>query len=351
MKTVNKIIIATAIVLIGLTGCNGKKADTKTVETKDSITSQLVKVTPLDLQNISRSVEFSSSLLANEEVHMVPTSPGKIDRILVEVGSRISQGQVLVQMDQTQLQQAKIQFHNLDIEFKRMQALKETGSISQQAYDQTKTQYEVAKTNIDYLERNTILKAPFSGVVSGKYFENGEMYSGSPNPSIGKAAIISLVQISTLKTFINIPESYFPLVKAGMAVQIKSEIYPDKNFNGKILRVYPTIDAVTHTFQAEITIPNAGEILRPGMFVRSTLNMGEVKALIAPYQAVLKTQGSNERYIFINDNGVAKRIVVALGQRFDDQVELISSEIKTGDEMVIAGQARLINGDKLNIAK
>ena len=89
--------------------------------------------------------------------------------------------------------------------------------------------------------------------------------------------------------------------------------------------------------------------LRPGMYVRSTLGFGTVQAIIVPYQSVLKLQGSNERYLFLNRNGVAKRVVVELGQRFDDKIEIISPEINDGDELVVTGQARLNEGSKLQV--
>ena len=68
-------------------------------------------------------------------------------------------------------------------------------------------------------------------------------------------------------------------------------------------------------------------------------------------QTVLKLQGSNDRYVFINRNGVANRVPVVLGQRIDDNVEIISNEIKEGDEIVVTGQSRLVDGSKLNIVK
>ncbi len=163
--------------------------------------------------------------------------------------------------------------------------------------------------------------------------------------------ILTLVQISTLKAFINIPETYFPLVKGGNHINVTSDIYPDKQFNASIEIIYPTIDPNTHTFQVQLKVPNKDELLRPGMFVRTKIQFGEVETLIVPYQSVLKLQGSDNRYVFINNNGTAKRVDVKLGQRFDDKIEIFSDSIKDGDELIIVGQARLVDGSKLNIKK
>ena len=85
------------------------------------------------------------------------------------------------------------------------------------------------------------------------------------------------------------------------------------------------------------------------MFVKANLAIGEVETMVVPYNAVLKLQGSNNRYVFLNRDGVAKRVDVTLGQRFDDRIEVISEEIKEGDQIVVTGQARLVDGVKLEI--
>jgi RND family efflux transporter MFP subunit len=128
-----------------------------------------------------------------------------------------------------------------------------------------------------------------------------------------------------------------------MKTDILCDIYPDQTYTGVIMRKYPTIDAYTHSFQVEIRIDNPGEKLRPGMFARVDVQLGEVSALVVPAIAVLKMQGSNERYVFLEENGVAKRISVTIGQRFDEMVEVISQDLKEGDQLIITGQSRLVD--------
>ena len=197
-----------------------------------------------------------------------------------------------------------------------------------------------------FLNENTFVKAQFAGVISAKNYEDGEMYTGQP--------ILTLTQINRLKAIINIPETYFPLVKQGMKVDIASDIYPNQTFPATIEIVYPTIDPASHTFQAKLNIPNSNEKIRPGMYVRATLAIGEVDAIVVPYQSVLKLTGSNDRYVFVADGDQARRVAVTLGQRYDDRIEIIPVEtgaIKAGDRLVVTGQARLVDGDKLEIVK
>lgn len=340
MKNFKNILMITALVLF-FAGCGKTKvADSKMA---DESRIEQVQTSPLKKVTVSRELELSTTLQGYETMNVAPSLNGKIEQIFVEVGSNVSRGQLLVRMDQSQYNTTKLTYANLGVELSRMEALKESGTISQQTYDKTKLGHDQTKENLDFLEKNTYVKAAFSGVISAKNYEDGELYGGQP--------ILVLTQISTLKALINIPEINFPLVKKGQKIDLRSDIYPNKVFPATIEIVYPTIDAATHTFQAKLNIPNSHQLLRPGMFVRTTLALDKVDAIMAPYQAVLKLVGSNERYVFINNNGVAKRVAVTLGQRFDDMVEIISSELALGDELVTVGQAKLVDGSKLNVVK
>ena len=221
----------------------------------------------------------------------------------------------------------------------RMEGLIQTGSVSQQQYDQTKLSLDQTKENIDFLEKNTYVKAPFSGVISAKNYEDGELYSGQP--------ILVLTQVEKLKTLVAIPESYIPQVKPGMRLTLRSEVYPDKTFPAVIEVVYPTVDASSHTFQVKVVVNNHEGLLRPGMYVTTTLGLGKATVITAPYSTVLKLIGANDRYVFINNNGYAQRVSVEMGQRFGDDVEISAPEIVDGVELVTQGESRLVDGVKI----
>ncbi len=330
-------------------GCTGK--DKAAGTTQEEAQATPVKVLKLERESIARTLDYTASLVAEEEVNYAPASPGRIEKIYVEVGDNIRKGQVLVTMDQTQLHQAETQLKNLKAEYDRAVQLNQTGSISVQKYDAAVAAYEVAEANVKFLKENTTLLAPFDGIVTGKYYENGEMFSGTPNTSAGKAAVITIEQIDPLKAYVNLTEQYFPSVKKGIKVQLRSNVYPDRAFPGEVSIVYPTIDKASRTFTVEVKIPNSDRTLRPGMFGSINFFIGEANTLVVPALAVLKLQGSNDRYIFLNDNGKAKRVAVKLGKRFEDQVEIISDQIKEGDEMVVVGQAKLIDGMEISVTQ
>lgn len=339
-----KNIILAILAIAVLAGCSDKKEKTNT--TSDAIP---VKVKKLEKQDIARTLDYTANLEADEQVYYAPAATGRISKIYVEVGDRIKKGQLLVDMDRTNLVQAEVQLKNLEAEYNRAKLLNETQSISKQAYDAAVTQYEVAKANVEFLKENTQMLAPFNGIVTGKYFENGEVYTGGAFGGASKPSIIAIEKINPLKANVNLSEQYYLQVKKGTKVELHSELYPDRTFNGEVSIVYPTIDPASRTFTVEIKIPNEDEALRPGMYGIINFAIGNTETVVAPAIAVLKLQGSNDRYVFVNRNGVAKRVSVKLGKRFDDQVELISNEINEGDELVVVGQGRLVDGSKLNI--
>ena len=327
--------MAAAVCLIGC----GKKDAQATQQEAERV--EVVSCMTLQDQEIERVFTVSTNLQGYLTQNVAPSLTGKIEHIYVEVGDEVKAGDMLVRMDQNQYLTSKIQLANLEVEMGRLEALLETGSVSQQTYDQTKVGYDQLKQNLSFLETNTYVKAPFDGVISAKTYEDGELYGGQP--------IVVLTQVKKLKALIAVPEKYYPLIKEGMKLTVKSEVYPEETFPATIEVVYPTIDAASHTFQCKIVIPNASEKLRAGMYVTTTLGLGKENTIVVPYQSVEKLIGSNERFVFINENGYAKRVSVKLGQRFDEKIEIIAPEIHAGVEYIYKGQSKLVDGVKIQV--
>ena len=331
-----KISILAAAVLV-MVGC-GKKQEATTIHESDERV-EVVELTTLHPREIQREITLSSNLMGYETVNVAPSLTGKIEHIYVEVGDKVRKGDSLVRMDQQQFNSTRFAIANLETEMQRMEGLIQTGSVSQQQYDQMKLSLDQTKETFKFLKTNTYVQAPFAGVISAKNYEDGELYSGQP--------IVVLTQVDKLKTLVAIPESYIPQVKAGMRLSLRTEVYPDREFPATIEVVYPTVDAASHTFQVKVVVNNEQGLLRPGMYVNATLGLGKATVITAPYQAVLKLIGANDRYVFINNNGYAQRVSVEMGQRFGDEVEISAPEIVEGVELVTKGEARLVDGVKI----
>jgi RND family efflux transporter MFP subunit len=300
-------------------------------------------------REVSRSINYTANLTPFEEVYCAPAAPGRIEKINVEIGSRIGKGGVLVQMDQTQLKQAEIQLQTLETDYNRIKQLHDMGSIAEQQYDQIKSQYEITQTNVQFLKENTQLLAPISGIITGKYFENGELYSGAPNTIAGKAAIVTIQQINPVKALISVAESYYPVINKNTKVELLCDMFPGEKFEGSVYRIYPTIDAVSRTFTVEISIPNKNEKLRPGMYGTISLDVENATSLMVPSIAVLKQQGTNERLVYKVENGKAKRVLVETGVRYDDLVEILSKDLQLSDHIIIVGQSKVVDGSPVEV--
>jgi RND family efflux transporter MFP subunit len=349
IKTIPVILIGAILVA----GCAGKEksGNAASAASGDTAQSKIIPVRAITLSKtkISRTIDYTATVLPYEEINLAPSTPGRIEKIYVEVGDRISKGEKLFLMDRTQLYQMKLQLANLEKDLARLDTLLKSGSTRQQQYDQLKTQYDVTKTNVDFMEANTLLTAPFNGIVTGKYFEDGEMYSGAPSSPSGKSAVVTVMQINPLKVDVNISEQYYPLVKTGLRADVTADVYDDEAFTARVFRVAPTINAATRSFGVELELQNRKDLLKPGMFVRVAMDLGEVETFVVPANTVMVQEGTNIRFVFVADNGTAKRVEVVIGKRFDNSLELLSENLKEGDQLITEGQSRLLSGDRIEI--
>jgi membrane fusion protein (multidrug efflux system) len=181
------------------------------------------------------------------------------------------------------------------------------GGISKQQLDQIKAQLDVAETAMGNLGENTTLVSPMNGVVTARNYDPGDVAMQLP--------ILTIESISPVKVLLNMSETYYNQVQKGMPVEIKADALGDEKFEGKISLIYPTIDQATHTFMVEVTVPNNDKKLRPGMYATARINFGTNDRPLLSDMAVLKQVGSNDRYVFVEQNGKAVYTLVDLGTR------------------------------------
>ena len=299
MKKRFQLIALLAVALLG--ACSGGK-DKVAVEQVDE--KPRVKLADVKARPVEQIHEYTATVEAEVKNNIAPSSPVRIDRILVEVGDRVSKGQKLVSMDEANLKQTKFQLDNQEIEFKRMDEL-----------------YKV---------------------VTARNYDSGDMYSGGE-------PVLVVEQIMPVKLLINVSETYFTQVKKGAPVAVKLDVYGDEPFEGYISLVYPTVDPNTRTFPVEIKLANKDRRVRPGMFARATLNFGTKNNVVVPDLAIVKQSGSGDRYVYVYKDGKVTYNKVELGRRMGAEYELISG-VPDNSRVVIAGQTKLVNGMEVEIA-
>ena len=331
-------VAAAVIMTAGCGNTSTKKAEAVEVPVADPT----VSVAQVFVREVPQEAVYTSTVQAYVKNNIVPQTAGRITKINVEIGDRVKKGQVLAEIDKVQLQQAQLQLHNAEVELGRLKALYEAGGLSKSDLDAVELQYNVAKTQVQNLIENTTLLSPIDGVITARNYDAGDMYAMS-------APIFTVEQIKPVKLLVAVSESDYSKVKKGDRVTITAEAFPDLTFDGKIERIYPTIDPATRTFTVEVVVANNYSTLRPGMFSRVTVNFGTNKNVVIPDVAVVKQQGSGERFVYVlNEDGTVSYVKVELGRRMGTEYEVLSG-LEDKAFVVTGGQIRLKDGIKVSV--
>lgn len=327
------IIIAAA--LLALCGCAGKKNNTATTTAQEKVTK--VQTVVATRQNVIQDNTYSATVEAYAINNIAPQSSGRIVELKTEVGSFVGKGELLATMEDLQLQQAQIKYANDLSEYNRLKALLDEGGVSQSDFDQIAMNLKLDKSNVENLETNTYLRSPISGVVSARNYDVGDMYSMSK-------PIYTVEQIVPVKLLVGVSETDYTKVAVGQKVDVETNALPGKKFVGTIIRIHPTMDSKSHTFNAEVNVANKACQLRPGMYSNVTITFGNNKSIVIPDKAVVKQQGSGVRMVFVlnADNTVSAK-EVALGRHQGGEYEILSG-INEGDKVVVKGASVLRDG-------
>ncbi|MDG5800207.1 efflux RND transporter periplasmic adaptor subunit [Marinilabiliaceae bacterium ANBcel2] len=315
----------------------------------DSSELPVVKTEELKIASVEQQVELTGNIEAFDKAYISPSSPMRISRIYKETGDVVRKGELLVQMDESGFRQSRRQLENLEKEHARLDTLYKVGSVSRQQLDQIETELDVARTAFENLKENTQLRSPISGVVTGRYFEDGEVYSASPTVD-GRAAILSIMTLNPVKVEVNVAERFFPDVDDSLNVTLTLDSYPGRIFKGDVYLKYPVVDPVTRTFTVELKFPNEEKLIRPGMFGRVTLGFGDIDRIIISDLAVVRQHGTAERYAFVVQNGSVERRIVRLGRQVDDYFEVIDG-LQAGEVVVTSGHGNLLDGMEVDVVE
>lgn len=342
MKTIFRtIMIAGAVVAAAGCGNSGKK---EAQQTAAEVVNEnpVVSVEQVHVREVPQIATYTSTVQAYVKNNIAPQMTGRITKINAEIGDFVKKGQILAEIDKAQLLQAQLQLQNKEVELQRLKSLYEAGGLSKSDLDAIELAYNVAKTQVDNLMENTILRSPIDGVVTARNYDAGDLYGMS-------APIYTVEQIVPVKLLVGISESDYTKVKKGDAIEITADAIPGKVFYGKVEKIYPTIDPATRTFTVEVVVDNKYKTLRPGMFARVAVNFGSNNNVVIPDVAVVKQQGSGERFVYVlNEDGTVTYQKVVLGRRMGAEYEVLEG-LKDGARIVTGGQIRLKDGVKVTV--
>jgi len=339
MKKIVFLLSMAMAVVIAFGSCGEKKDESKA---KPADAKPQVKIADVETRLVPQTETYTATVESDVKNNIAPNTPYRIEKIYVEVGDRVQKGQMLVQLDASNLRQLQLQIENQKIEFNRTEQLYTVGGASKAEYDNVKTQLDILSTQYRQLVQNTQLTAPISGIVTARNYDNGDMYSGTP--------ILTIEQLNPVKMLIYVSETYYKNVMVGQPVDIALDAYEGDVFAGKVSIVYPTIDKTTHTFPVEVTVANSNQKVRPGMFARATISFDEIERVMIPDMALVKQVGAGDRYVYTYKDGKVSYDKVIIGRHMGEQYEVVSG-LEPGSQVVIAGMSRLANGREVEVVE
>ena len=334
----NRIALAVTLAAAVSCGQNGSKS----TPAAQAPATPSVEVAVATIKTVAQESTYASTVEAFAVNNIMAQSGGRIRKINAEVGDYVQKGQILAEMDRTQLDQLELQIRNDDIEYQRLKSLYAEGGVSQSDFETAELSYKLRKTNYENVKENTILRSPITGFVTARNFDTGDMFAMS-------APIFTVQQVVPVKLLVGISESEYTRVKKGDSVSITVDAIPSRSFKGSVERIYPTIDAATRTFKVEVKVPNADKVLRPGMYARLTVNFGNLKRVVIPDQAVVRMEGTGERFVYVLlPDGTVSFKTITLGRHMDASYEVLSG-LEEGEKVVVKGQAVLKDGIAVNV--
>ena len=285
-----------------------------------------------------------------------------------------------------QLTEAEAAHEKAKLDFDRAQNLFASQSMTKANYDAAKAQLDMtiakvetarsqvrmiearadsAKSQIDVIEakargaqavvqettsplQDTALRSPLNGVVLKKSVERGALVSPG-------TAGFTVADTSSVKAVFGVADVAMPEMELGRTLAVETESMPGKEFRGQISSVFPAADPKSRVFNVEVTIPNAGQLLRPNMIV--SLSVGTRQAvsaqLVVPLNAVMKGNGNPEGYavfVVIEQGGqqVARLRDVKLGEAYGNTVA-VTDGVKQGELVITTGGTIVLDGDQVKV--
>jgi RND family efflux transporter MFP subunit len=243
-------------------------------------------------RDIVQALNFSGNIDAFRRAAIAPAVMGsRVMRIFVEEGASVKEGQLLVRMEDFQLRQSAAQMSQLESDYKRMSALYSKGSVTAQQYEQVSSGFNAAVAGYELLKNSVELRAPFTGTVIGKYVNEGEVYTGTPGYD-GISGVLSIAQLNRMKIEVMVPEQDFVLLRPGQSAQVKTDAYPNIDFEGIIFTVNPALNRMSRTSRVAVEIKNDRQMLKPGMFAKVEIVTNSLKNVLAvPATAIVIRNG------------------------------------------------------------
>ena len=305
-----------------------------------------VETAKASASRLSDDVLALGTLLSDESVAIAPETSGRVARILFEDGAKVETGTPLFRFDsdlaQADLSEAKARLQLAEASFARIQKLRSSGNVAQNAYDEALSARDVARATVEAaqvrLDKLTI-SAPFPGTLGFRTVSEGAyVTAGTP--------LVQLDKTDTLQVSFAVPELQEKAVEAARTVSFTADALPGETFTAQISALNPAIDVNGRALQVRALFDNAQGKLRPGLLVRVTVKGAEREAVMVPESAIVQRAKGAMIYTLAADK--VTEVKARLGKRVEGMVEVVEG-LKAGDTVVTAGNGQLTDGAKVEV--
>lgn len=338
-----------------------------------------VEVEAVSTGSIEEMIELTGWIEANTVVDVKSKVSGRLESlqavsddgqsVAVEEGLAVKKGQQLAVIDhdmylaqvasaEAAVKAAQVELADSEREKKRIVALYEAGSVTEQNKDKAVTAAALAAARLDSAEaalalaqinlRESTIISPIDGIITKKHIDPGNLVR--PGDPIVGDRIVTVADMKTVKIMVAAAESHAGKIAVGMPAEIRVDAFADKAFEANIYSVHPALDEQTHTIPVEIRLNNDALLLKPGMFARVTL-ITERKANVVVISGDVILGGKiNPHYVYVVEDGIARKRFVKPGIIEGARCE-IADGLKPGEMLVINGMNFLADGIGVEVVR
>lgn len=353
-----RIVITVLVVVLALGGIalvltnNKKKNEAKTAFIAKGGGAVAVRVAQVEKKIVDQDFSANGNFAPNKELNLLNENSGRVTRIFVDEGDRVSKGQVLARIDaeiiNTDRETAQVTYQNALKDLARYESSFKTGGVTQQQLDQARLSAESAKLRLQASQRKVSdanIKSPINGIVNKRYIEVGAFVNSQGTQ------LFELVDVSKLKLKVNVNEAQVANLKIGDRIEIQSSVFPDEKFSGKVTFIAPKADA-TLNFPVEIEVENSHKnSLKAGMYGTAVFKFPkQAPSILIPRTSFVGSVSSNEVFVLDRASNTSKIRKVVSGRILGDNVEILDG-LKEGETVIISGQINLTDGTAVTIVK
>ncbi|MES2828305.1 MAG: efflux RND transporter periplasmic adaptor subunit [Bacteroidota bacterium] len=345
------IVVALGAIAYVLTN-NKKKNEAKTAFIAEGGGAVAVRVATVEKKVVDLDFSVNGNFIPKQELNFLSENAGRVSRIYVDEGTRVSKGQPLARIDaeiiNTDRETAEATLQNAVRDEARYASSFQTGGVTQQQLDQAKLATQNARLRLQSATRRVSdanIKSPINGIINKRYIEVGAFVTAQGTQ------MFEIVDVSKLKLKVNVNESQVANLKIGDRIDIKSSVFPTDKFYGKVTFIAAKADG-TLNFPIEIEVDNSAKnTLKAGMYGTAVFNFPkQAPSILVPRTSFVGSVSSNQVFIYDKSSNTSKIRKVVSGRILGDFVEILDG-LNEGETVITSGQINLAEGTAVSIVK